>query len=115
MPGRVPASYGILVGNRHGSILHSRWVKQDASSCPLFKAGVACCLPTCAQGFSVPVTGDSCVGFGMFWALWILLGVFVHMVSFGFAELPVVHRTWFFSVCLTLDTPFGRRSVGALP
>ena len=32
-----------------------RWVKQHVSSCPLLKAGVACCLPTCAQGSSVPV------------------------------------------------------------
>ena len=29
-----------------------RWVKQHVSSCSLFKAGVACCLPTCAQGSS---------------------------------------------------------------
>ena len=35
-----------------------RWIKQHVSSCPLFKAGVACCLPTCAQGSSVPVTGN---------------------------------------------------------
>ena len=27
-----------------------RWVKKHVSSCPLFQAGVACCLPTCAQG-----------------------------------------------------------------
>ena len=26
-----------------------RWVKQHVSSCPLLKAGVACCLPTCAK------------------------------------------------------------------
>ena len=32
-----------------------RWVKQHVSSCPLFNAGVACCLPTCAQGSSVLV------------------------------------------------------------
>ena len=30
------------------------WIKQHAVPCPLFKAGVACCLPTCAQGSSVP-------------------------------------------------------------
>ena len=35
-----------------------RWVKQHVASCPLFKAGVACCLPTCAQGSSVPVMGN---------------------------------------------------------
>ena len=50
-----------------------RWVKQHVSSCPLFKAGVACCLPTCAKGSSVPVmvNASSCI----FWVLWFLLGV----------------------------------------
>ena len=52
-----------------------RCVKQHASSCPLFKAGVACCLPTCVQGCSFPVMGDFGVWFGIFWVLWILLGV----------------------------------------
>ena len=47
-----------------------RWVKQHVSSCPLFKAGVACCLPTCAQGLSVPVMGN-----GKFWAFWLLFCV----------------------------------------
>ena len=50
-----------------------RWVKQHASSCPLLKAGVACCLPTCAQGLSVPVMGN--FGSGFFWALGLLFGV----------------------------------------
>ena len=49
-----------------------RWVKQHASSCPLFKAGVACWLPTCVQGCSFPVIGDFGVWFGIFWVLWIL-------------------------------------------
>ena len=39
-----------------------RWVKH----CPFLKAGVACCLPTCAEGSSVPVTGN--LGSGGFWA-----------------------------------------------
>ena len=34
-----------------------RWVKQHAPSCSFFEARVACCLPTCAQGSSVLVTG----------------------------------------------------------
>ena len=42
-----------------------RWIKQHVSSCPLFRTGVACCLPTCAQGLSVPVVGNS--GYGIFW------------------------------------------------
>ena len=50
-----------------------RWVKQHVSSCPLFKAGVACCLPTCAQGSSVPVVGN--IFHGVFWVFWFLLGV----------------------------------------
>ena len=78
-----------------------RWIKQHVSSCPLFNAGVACCLPTCAQGSSVPVMGNAV--FGVFWAFWLLLGTLVHMESASFASLPVV------------DKPFGRRSVGALP
>ena len=50
-----------------------RWIKQHVSSCTLFKAGVACCLPTFAQGLSVPVTGNFGFGFGVFFLL--LLGV----------------------------------------
>ena len=33
-----------------------RWVKQPVASCSFLKAGVACCLPTCAQGSSVSAT-----------------------------------------------------------
>ena len=39
----------------------------------------------------------------------------VHMGSASLAGLPVVYQTWVTQVCLLLDTPFGRRSVGALP
>ena len=35
--------------------------------------------------------------------------------STGFAGLPAVYKTWVTLVCLLLDTPFGQRSVGALP
>ena len=49
-----------------------RWIKQHVSSCRLFMAGVACCLPTCAQGSSVPVMENAV--FGVFWAFWFLLG-----------------------------------------
>ena len=47
-----------------------RWIKQHVSSCLLFRTGVACCLPTCAQGLSVPVMGNS--GYGIFWVFWLL-------------------------------------------
>ena len=50
-----------------------RWVKQHVSSCPLFRTGVACCLPTCAQGLSVPVMGNS--GNGILGAFWLLFCV----------------------------------------
>ena len=43
-----------------------RWIKQHASSCPFLKTGVACCLPTCAQGLSAPVMGNSETGFFCF-------------------------------------------------
>ena len=60
-------------GNRIGLTLRSRWVKQHVASCTLFKAGVACCLPTCAQGSSGPVMGN--VSYGVFGFFWFLLGV----------------------------------------
>ena len=50
-----------------------RWVKQHVSHCPLFKTGVACCLPTCAQGSSDPVMGKT--SNGVFCFFWFLLGV----------------------------------------
>ena len=61
---------------------------------------------------------SSCYGECCFWRFlgflvssWFL----VHMESASFASLPVVCKAWVTSVCLLLDTPFGRRSVGALP
>ena len=63
-----------------------RWVKQHVSSCPLFMAGVACCLPTCAQGSSVPVMGNVVLGvFGRcflvsYWCL-VRMGVLAWLVS----------------------------------
>ena len=53
-----------------------RLVKQHVSSCPLFKAGVACGLPTCAQGSSVPVMRSADLG--------------VFFVLFGFFLVPCV-------------------------
>ena len=90
-----------------------RWVKQHVSSCPLFKARVACCLPTCAQGSSVPVMGNAV--FGRFGGFLVSSWCLVHMESTSLVGLPVVYKTWVIKVCLLLNTPFGRRSVGALP
>ena len=59
-----------------------RWIRQHTTSCPL-RAGVVCCLPTCAQGSSVPDMGNgglapygfcggslgSCV-YGGYWFCW---------------------------------------------
>ena len=39
-----------------------------------FKVGVACCLPTCAHGSSVSVTGNAV--FGLFWVFRFLFLVF---------------------------------------
>ena len=50
-----------------------RWIKQHVASCSFLKAGVACCLPTYAQGSSVSVTGF--VGNGGVWAFCVFLGV----------------------------------------
>ena len=49
-----------------------RWIRQHTVSCPL-RAGVVCCLPTCAQCFSAPVMENG--GSSTFWVLWGLLGV----------------------------------------
>ena len=61
---------------------------------PLFKAGVACWLPTCAQGSSVPVMVNAGTGFflGFLVSSWCL----VHMGSSGLSR----YKTWVFLVCL---------------
>ena len=69
-----------------------RWVKQHASSCPLFKAGVACCLPTCVQGCSFPVMGDFGVWFGIFWGFVDSSWCLVHMGSSPLACLLVARN-----------------------
>ena len=81
-----------------------RWIKQHVSSCPLFRTGVACCLPTCAQGLSVPVMGNS--SYGIFWVFWLLLGVLCMLGSASFASLPFARKTWVSLVCLLLGTSF---------
>ena len=92
-----------------------RWIKQHVSSCPLFRTGVACCLPTCAQGLSVPVMENS--GNGIFWGLLASLLCLVCLGGEGasFAGLLFAHKTWVTLVCLLLGTSFRRCSAGALP
>ena len=70
-----------------------RWIKQHNSSCPLFKTGVAFCLPTCAQGLSAPVMWDSGVGFGIFWAFWLHLGVLYIWGLLVSSGLPFMYKT----------------------
>ena len=74
---------------------------------------MACCLPTCAQGSSVLVRVNAV--FGVFLCFLVSSWCLVHMGSTSFATLPVVYKVWVTLVCLLLDTPFWRRSVGALP
>ena len=62
-----------------------RWIKQHVSSCPLSEAGVACCLPTCAQGSPVSVLGNAVSGvllaFGFLLGGLCIWGVLVLLVS----------------------------------
>ena len=95
-----------------------RWIKQHASSCPFLKAGVASCLPTCAQGSSVPNTGN--LGYEAFWVFWFLLcalciwGVVVLVVSLLCTRLgllrcascwtrPLGEGRWVYYLCNLLE------------
>ena len=49
-----------------------RWIKQHVASCSFLRTGVACCLPTCARGFSL--SGTELVEKGGFRAFWLLFG-----------------------------------------
>ena len=60
-----------------------RWVKQHVSSCPLLKAGVACCLPTCAKGSSVPVMENALCGLFFFWEGGGGVGFFLVSCAYG--------------------------------
>ena len=71
------------------------------------------CLPTCAQGSSVSVTGN--VGGSAFLALWVLLGNLciwevLALLVFPFMSTRLKLRRFTY----LRDTPIGRRSVGAL-
>ena len=65
-----------------------RWIKQHASTCPLLGAGVACCLPTCARGSSVP--GTELVEKSGFWAFWLLLGALCILGVLALLVMPLV-------------------------
>ena len=89
-----------------------RWVKQHVSSCPLFKAGVACCFPTCAQGSSVSIVGNAVFGVFFFWFLLGVLciwGLLVFLGSLLCTRLGLVR----FASCWT--RPLGGGRWGALP
>ena len=76
---------------------------------------MACCLPTCAQGS--PAAVAELVESGVLgWDSWLLLGAVVHMwrVLALLVYPPRVYKARATQVCLSLDTPLGRRSVGAL-
>ena len=49
---------------------------------------MACCLPTCARGFSFPDTGI--VGIGSFWVFWFLLGILCTLGVLVFSLYPLV-------------------------
>ena len=74
---------------------------------------MTCCLPTCARGFSFPDTGIVGIG-SSFWAFWFLLGILCILGVLVFSLYPpCVYKVWVSKMCPVLDTPFGRRSVGA--
>ena len=91
MPGRVPASYG----SWSGTGTDQRYVPLSQTTCLLlymFKTGVACCLPTRAQGLLVPVMES--FGFGVFLGLFGFSSLFfVHVGSTSLPSLPVVYKT----------------------
>ena len=61
-----------------------RWVVQHTHFCSLFKAGMVCCLPTCAKGSSVHVMGN--LGYGCFWAFLFLPCVLCTLGVIGWAS-----------------------------
>ena len=103
MSGQVSSSNGSLSGKQEWLNITFRWIKQHVSSCPLFKAGVACCLPTCAQGSSVTVMVN--VVCGVFLGFLVSSWCFVHMESASFASLPFVYKAWVTSVCFQWTRP----------
>ena len=109
--GQVSSSYGSPSGT--GTDQHC--VPLDQTTCFL-RTGVACCLPTCAQGLSVPVTGGLLCWVWYF--LFFFFGFFLVFCTYGdclFFWPPCYVHNWVLLVCLKLGTSFGRCLVGALP
>ena len=83
-----------------------RWIRQHTHFCPLFKAGVVCCLPTCAKGSSVQVTRN--LGYSCFWAFWFLLCVLCMLEVLGLVfYFLVCTKFGVLLVCLFSVTPLG--------
>ena len=90
-----------------------RWIRQHTRFCPLFKAGVVCCLPTCAKGSSVHVTGN--FGFSCFF--WLSCFFFVLCARWWYWAWflpPVVYKAWVGVQGLGhVGVPFSGRAPGA--
>ena len=74
-----------------------RWVKQHVASCSFLRTGVACCLPTCARGFSFSDT--EIVEIGIFWVFWLLLGALCILGVLVFVVYPLVCTKFGFQRC----------------
>ena len=112
MPGRVPASYGSVSGTG----TDQRYVPLGQTTCFLLslvanRSGML--FANVCVGLSVPVSGN--FGFGVFWAFWLLFGVWCIWGVLALLGSLSCTKLGFLLVCLLLDTPLGRRLVGALP
>ena len=78
-----------------------RWIRQHTTSCSL-RAGVVCCLPSCAQGSSASVMENW--GFSAFLGFVGRLGV---LCVCGMLVLLVLSLIFTMLGLLSLDAPFG--------
>ena len=79
-----------------------RWVKQHVASCSFLRTGVACCLPTCARGFSF--SGTEIVEIGSFWAFLLLLGTLCILGVLVSLVIPLVCTKFGFQRCASYWT-----------
>ena len=83
-----------------------RWIKQYVAPVFFFETGVACCLPTCARGFSVP--GAELVGKGSFLAYGLLLSALCILGVLALLVLTLVCARFGFQRCASCWTrPWG--------